>query len=602
MIRRLHIEGWRAFEQLTLELDDGVTFIVAENGIGKTSLIQAASWGLFGALSGLDARAARRFGDSDVKVALDLQLPGGEMLAVKRTLVGRREVLDAELDGVPLNSDLGDVLASSFGASPEFLSRTTLLSSATVAEHAASVPQLHQHLCHVFGVDDLQHAAQRLLAVQRSAAAEAARHRQQTRQISTDIDQLRGHLTRLTEELRSAEHSRSQSRDAVEEAQRALSHAHAAQARREQIQSELVLLHDLLTDTDTVLGVSDLAHHRPTLKNMPRVSSALRQRLEQAEDVARERLDNARAEFAVTTARLAAVQDGMTELHGASDECPVCRRELTPDDRANAQRRHQHDMDVLSEHSLIAQTEIEALTEKLSIVRDLSTRAGRLRIPDLPEVDSENAYPDIDSATQRLAEARALDEERLLTVAGLRAERDRVDGMIHEVENSEARDQQSLLAHRREAAANIAAQAMATAADAILSERIDPLVAEITHRWKRVFVNRGELRLQHDGQLILNRGIHDIEFEQLSSGEKVIAVLATRLLVLSASTRASFLWLDEPLEHLDPSNRRLAASLMTTTDKNPRQLVITTYEERLARQLANVGTASVRFIKTHNDG
>src|SRR6266550_6979935 len=117
---------------------------------------------------------------------------------------------------------------------------------------------------------------------------------------------------------------------------------------------------------------------------------------------------------------------------------------------------------------------------------------------------------------------------------------------------------------------------MTDTADVILTERIDPLVTEITHRWKRVFVNRGELRLRHDGRLIRMHGTHEIGFDQLSSGEKVIALLATRLLVLSASTRASFLWLDEPLEHLDPSNRRLAASLIATSGKHTRQLLVTT--------------------------
>jgi DNA repair exonuclease SbcCD ATPase subunit len=88
-----------------------------------------------------------------------------------------------------------------------------------------------------------------------------------------------------------------------------------------------------------------------------------------------------------------------------------------------------------------------------------------------------------------------------------------------------------------------------------------------------------------------------VTFDQLSSGEKVIALLATRLLVLSASTRASFLWLDEPLEHLDPSNRRLAASLMSTAGEHMRQLLITTYEEKLARRLAATGGATIRYVR-----
>ena len=43
MIRRLHIQGWRAFDEVSLDLTDGLTFVVAENGVGMTSLVQAAA-------------------------------------------------------------------------------------------------------------------------------------------------------------------------------------------------------------------------------------------------------------------------------------------------------------------------------------------------------------------------------------------------------------------------------------------------------------------------------------------------------------------------------------------------------------------------------
>ena len=88
MIRELRVEGWRAFDRLTLELDAGVTFVVADNGIGKTSLIEAAGWGLYGSLSGVDAGAARRFGQDPVRVEIDLELPDGRMATVQRVLHG----------------------------------------------------------------------------------------------------------------------------------------------------------------------------------------------------------------------------------------------------------------------------------------------------------------------------------------------------------------------------------------------------------------------------------------------------------------------------------------------------------------------------------
>jgi DNA repair exonuclease SbcCD ATPase subunit len=54
------------------------------------------------------------------------------------------------------------------------------------------------------------------------------------------------------------------------------------------------------------------------------------------------------------------------------------------------------------------------------------------------------------------------------------------------------------------------------------------------------------------------------------------------------ATRADFCWFDEPLEHLDPDVRRKVANLLTraTSGGRPfRQIVVTTYEEPLARHL-----------------
>jgi hypothetical protein len=178
-----------------------------------------------------------------------------------------------------------------------------------------------------------------------------------------------------------------------------------------------------------------------------------------------------------------------------------------------------------------------------------------------------------------------------------RARRATLTTQVADEEQRAIASEQAILAHRREAVTSVAAQTMRATADAILAERIDPLAAEVSHRWKRVFGERGSLQLRSDGHLVLVRGVHEIPFSQFSSGEKVVALLATRLLVLGASTRASFLWLDEPLEHLDPRNRRITASLMSASGSHVRQILVTTYEEALARRLASATSAQLRYVR-----
>ena len=79
-------------------------------------------------------------------------------------------------------------------------------------------------------------------------------------------------------------------------------------------------------------------------------------------------------------------------------------------------------------------------------------------------------------------------------------------------------------------------------------------------------------------------------FGSFSGGEKVLAVLAARLVYVAAATNVSTMWIDEPLEHLDLRNRQRCARLLATVAANdPRlsQIVVTTYEAEIADVVAS---------------
>ena len=48
MIRRLTLQNWRNDEDITVEFGAGTTFVIPSNGVGKTSLVEAPQWALFG--------------------------------------------------------------------------------------------------------------------------------------------------------------------------------------------------------------------------------------------------------------------------------------------------------------------------------------------------------------------------------------------------------------------------------------------------------------------------------------------------------------------------------------------------------------------------
>jgi DNA repair exonuclease SbcCD ATPase subunit len=141
---------------------------------------------------------------------------------------------------------------------------------------------------------------------------------------------------------------------------------------------------------------------------------------------------------------------------------------------------------------------------------------------------------------------------------------------------------------RREASLRVATEATDLTLKELLDDTIRPLAAEVNQRWKSLFPGRGELDTASSGNITRTVNGHSLPYDSFSTGEGTSLTILLRLLVAQITTSVSFCWFDEPLEHLDPEVRRVVANLLSqvTGENGPlRQVVVTTYEERLARLL-----------------
>jgi hypothetical protein len=142
-------------------------------------------------------------------------------------------------------------------------------------------------------------------------------------------------------------------------------------------------------------------------------------------------------------------------------------------------------------------------------------------------------------------------------------------------------------AFERTATLEAAAAALDAARQRILNESVEPLEELLADNWHNLFVDRPGVGLDGDGSVSRRIGSELLQYEQFSDGEKMVTQLLLRVLVLRATTRLGFFWVDEPLEHLDPDARRALAVLLAQAPEEPsfRQVLVTTYEEPLIRRL-----------------
>ena len=170
MIHQLHLRNWRSYEDLDLQLSPGTTFVVAPNGVGKTSLVYGLAWGVFGQHSGVDPKNCIRAGADSADVQVEFELSGGSRFRVSRTAKRRgTPTATYEMNGSRLSESLA--LAAMEQALRTELSVAGRLSMMLGGGHiaASGALNLESHLHHAFGVAHLLRAADTAQSVAREA-------------------------------------------------------------------------------------------------------------------------------------------------------------------------------------------------------------------------------------------------------------------------------------------------------------------------------------------------------------------------------------------------------------------------------------------------
>ena len=331
MIHRLRLRNWRSYEDLDLRLDPGTTFVVAPNGVGKTSIVYGLAWGVFGQHSSVESKECIRAGAESAQVQVDFILPDGRRLNISRT-VKRRGAPTAtyDLNGTRLTeSSAFTEMERALGIELSVAGRLSMmLGGGHVA--ASDALGLESHLHQAFGVTHLLNAAETAQSIARESERARTLLRSTNRQrienrsaLESEITVLELELTQLNQrgvELR-------QARDAAA-AQISLVERHIMIADQlEQYQQQRSRLTAVIETTlgRAVVPISEesiVSELHTELNNIERAIAEMTERAVVARSVA------AAAEQAVGL---------LDDDHGG---CPICTRPLLSHERASALSVH----------------------------------------------------------------------------------------------------------------------------------------------------------------------------------------------------------------------------------------------------------------------
>lgn len=576
MIRRVRLENWRAYRQLDLAVKPGVTFLVAANGVGKSSLLEAVSWAL--SPNGASANpTVIRHGNNEAAVTVTLA-SGPEQLVVRRgvRMSGTRctssfeaTLNDRELEEHAVRRWLEQI----WSADLTFVSKTAFLGEDLRREEE---PDLRAHLCRVYSLDELQRALRETRPALSKANRAVRTARAEWTATAEQLSAARQKREALDEQLMAARSAMSVARGRHAHAQRSAEQAQAALRTRAAAAAWDERTVALRREVERVAG--GVSNEVPLVQALGQRKLSVRQEVEAA-----------RAEQAQLRARLDSLEEAIGSLRAASSQCPVCLRGLDDQSRERAERLHSQGLSHLNDQLQLV--DLHPLAERLSRIEALE-----LQVASLGERPSYAGAGDIDTAIADVDVTRADLERTAGALRELEVAAQDADQDIEQISAELAEAERLKRLYREVALLEAAERAVDLTISSVLGEQLAPLAAEVNRRWQSVFPDRPNLRLMPDGTMSRDAGGVSLAFPAFSAGEKMVAKLMMRLTTLLATTKVPFCWIDEPLEHLDPRNRHLVGSMLAHLSTAPglEQIFITTYEEPLARRLAEFQPEQVR--------
>lgn len=581
MITVIQLKNWRAYRTFELKLNPGTTFLVAKNGVGKTSLIDAVRWALDPQLS---ARSDMLHGSADsgsVKVEL---VVGTHSVQIERSLIkGRSKVPKSEtiawIDG-ERTLDIGDIyrlFEAEWGTEYGFLTRVSFITDRLL--YSDEEPDLRSHLSDVFGLKNLQQTIKELGPAILKSERAIKTERADVSATESDLSKAEAELQQSTLALNGAMTVEQIKREEADNARELVREAERVKTSAAELKSWHESRAQIANAAQPIIG-----------QTTPDID--LRDILEASERTIKDQISKEREHLAVLSNRIQSIEIELARLLNAEADCPVCRRPLDDQSRGIAENQHQFDLETARE--AMTSIDLESPVALEAQVRELLRRAVELGDAPLQYHSPSGDLADLKARSDMAREAHELAvadvrEFKILHIAATKARDDIQDSLADLTKIS--------LLFRRHATLETARAALETTVSEVLESQLEPIRQEVNRRWDALFADRPGLHLDSDGSITRPLETQDLEFSAFSSGEKMVAKLLIRLAILIKTTRVPFFLVDEPLEHLDPDARRFVALTLAhlSEDNALAQILVTTYEETLATLLVDQAGANAHL-------
>lgn len=609
MITYLKMTNWRKYENRELNFKKGITFLMGENGSGKTSILEAVNYALTG--------ESALFQKSSDRPALlkDAQKPGIIILrfevddfeyeimrAQNPDRAGNAHIIrlqDNKFLGrshISVTKQVENLLLSS----NDFLRRITYMAEGDVFNFLQHPPQdaLDSQIRAAIGLTQLEAFANALKS-SRKALNIKLNNFQDT---NSDLIRLeiRSH-TDLENKLKGGIAAKEQFLAQLEEIGSKLAKSEQSTAVARKIQNTINELSKVTkASPDDWQGLNE----DTVITFYDRLQSNART------------AENHHSEIRLALAKLDGQEEAykrvitLLEPFENSDDtvpCPVCRKPMTKSERKSILEEINQDVERLNEERLSQnQAREQALKnskqwndqiEKLFPLRNLviQSELQDIRPSDsfslLASKVSKLALGQQGTTQEELSRQRETIRERIKELDSYTAEYQAAKNRLSDFGFDSPEDLQNELVQieTRLLSLRAANQAIEETLQSQQNMDMKSIYKQIADLWSSFREDEGwDIEYNTKGLPVISKDSENIKLDlrQLSGGEKTALLIMVHTILAHHFSKSDFLMIDEPLEHLDPVNRRSLIKFLVDAYHHQifGQAIIATFEESLIRK------------------
>lgn len=609
MINSVEMINWRKYEQREVSFGSGVNFIVGGNGAGKTSILEAIAYGLTGEPATLRDRSLLLRDPSQLAtVNLSFTIDGlsyrvERSQSDKRAHSARLWQVGQKKAQAKGHKEVTATVEQVMNVSADFLRRVVYMAEGDVFHFLASPPgkALDSQLERLVGLTQLNEFEVALKRAEREIKGRIkvltgvvkqldelhVQTDEQLNQRLSELDQIMGGLISSVEAI-------SKEQAQVEQENKML-----RQWMSPRVDKALLLLqeHAVLGSQSDEMSVSEL-------------EAQVRQEMEELEASQQALLQNSQAlaQGDALYERMEEVLIGAVpspERHHATP-CPLCGKLIRIHEQKSVRTHIQAFVESLKQNKQQFTESVSDMNQQLNRLRPLSNALGslneQLKIASFTKLEPAKAtLLDIQNeigAFDATYQERKKDDNLRSYQDTLNAnERERANYLT--ISNRLGRLGYHSIAEAREGLLQLETRylslraAQEAAKQTLIHHRnrdIEPVYQQIAQLWANFTSadhDSWRIELDRNGMPILsNTEGRQFALNQFSGGEKTALLLMLHTIVAHHFSKGDFLLIDEPLEHLDPVNRRsLIRFLIEGYHKGAfKQAIVTTFEESLIRK------------------